>query len=249
MRRCVLCGLIMAVAQSGLAADTLETWDHGAGNFEMYSGFGGLGNDAESQSVDSSLLIGWGVADRFSSYLSTSLSSNGYLTSAESELNLGAFGTLHDSDHLDFDLGLDMIVSGPGMTEASVVPAFEINLDRTPDLGSYGLYLRGAAILAGAQYGEDELRRHVDLGLTVGTYYTLSAHQQVLLEYDITVHDEPEPGIPDVERGALALGYNALLHDNLELISEARLNIPQGDEDVEFGFTLGIIATLSAGSR
>ncbi len=122
MKRCVLCVIILAVAHSVRAADTLETWDTGAGNFEMYSGFGGLGNDAESQIVDSSLLIGWGVADRFSSYLSTSLSSNGYFTSAESELNLGAFGTLHDSDHFDFDLGLDMIVSGPGMTEAAVVP-------------------------------------------------------------------------------------------------------------------------------
>jgi hypothetical protein len=227
------------------AADTLETWDAGAGNFEMYSGFEGVGAETLDQGLSSSLLVGWGVADRFSSYLGTSIATDGYFSSAETELDLGAFGTLYNSDHLDFDLGLNMTVSGPGMEQAAFVPAFELNLDHSPDLATYGFYTRGAAVINGGDPGDEELRRHVDWNFSFGSYYTLSPRQQVLLEYDITIHDEPEPGIPDIPRGAVALGYNALLNEDLELISEFRLDVPQGDEDYQVGFMLGVIATLS----
>lgn len=238
---------MMLICGSVDAADTIETWEAGAGNFEMYSGFEGVGSSTSDQAFASAMLMGWGVANRFSAFVGVSLTADGYFASAESELGLGAFATLYDSDHLDFDLGLDMVVSGPGMNEAVMVPGFEINLDRTPDLSSFGLYLRGAAPIAGGKYDDDEIRRHVDLRFTAGTYFTLSPTQQILLQYDITVHDEPEPGVPDVERGALALGYNAILNDSLELISEAWLDVPQGDESYHLGLMVGVIATLFPG--
>ena len=42
---------------------------------------------------------------------------------------------------------------------------------------------------------------------------------------------------------SLALGYNVMLLDNLELVTEVRTYQPT-DEDVEFGFGVGIIASL-----
>lgn len=238
-----LVSLVLCVGNA-LGADTVETWEVGAGNFELFSEFQGVGSTAPDQGVASAMLMGWGVANRFSAFAATGVSAAGNLSSAEAEIVLGAFGTPYDSDHLDFDLGLDMIASGPGLKEALIVPAFEINLDRTPDLSSVGLYLRGAAEIAGGEFGGDEVHRHVDLAFTLGSYFTLSPSQQILLQYNLTVHDEPEPGIPDVERGALALGYNAMLSDILELVSEVWLDIPQDDEDAHLGLKVGIIAAL-----
>jgi hypothetical protein len=226
------------------AADTLEVWDAGSGNFEMYSGFGGLGAATADQSIGSSMLLGWGVARRFSAYVGTALAADGNFDQTETELNLGAFGTVLDSDHLDLDVGLDMVAYGPGMTDMAVVPAFELNLDRAPDLAAFGSYLRGAARIAGRDIGGREIRRHVDFNLTFGSYLTVSPTRQLVLEYDLTFHDHPEPGTPDIEKGCLALGYNVLLSDRLELISEARLDIPQGDETTDLGLMLGVITAL-----
>lgn len=234
-------------AGDALGADTVETWEAGTGNFELFSEFAGVGSAASDQGLASAVLLGWGVANRFSAFAATAVSADGNLANAEPELILGAFATPYESKHLDFDLGLDMVAFGPGLQEAMIVPAFEINLDRTPDLSTMGLYLRGAAKIAGGDADIDEVHRHVDLAFTLGSYFTLSPSQQILLQYDIVVHDEPEPGVPDVERGALALGYNAMLNDSLELITEAWLDVPQNDEDAHLGLRVGIIATLMPG--
>ena len=49
---------------------------------------------------------------------------------------------------------------------------------------------------------------------------------------------------PDMEVGALALGYNATVHEHIELIHEASLDIPQGDEQVGVGLMFGVLTTL-----
>ena len=226
------------------AADTLATWDTGAGNFEPYPAVDGVGETVADQAVAGAMVMGWGVAHRFSAYLATFMSADGYLTGAETQLNLGAFGTPIDTDHFDVDLLLDMRVGGDGMNEAVVMPAVELNLDRAPDLAAYGLYFRGSAEIAGRETELGQPERHVDLGLTLGTYFTLSQRHQLLLQYDATVHDNPGPETRKFEHGAVALGYNALLGDNLELITETKVGIAQGDGAAALGFMVGFIATL-----
>jgi len=244
LRSILTVGVMMVLASVAGAADTLEVWDAGTGNFEMYSGFGGVGATTAEQSIGSSMLLGWGVARGFSAYVSTALSADGNFDQTETELDLGAFGTVLDTDHLDLDLGLDMVAYGPGMSRMAVVPAFEVNLDHGPDLVSYGGFVRGAARMAGREVGGDEVRRHTDFNLTLGTYLTLSPRRQLVLEYDMTFHNKPEPGTPRVQRGAVALGYNVLLSQRLELISEARFQVPQEDRDGDLGLLVGVIAAL-----
>ena len=90
----------------------------------------------------------------------------------------------------------------------------------------------GTALAADGNF--DQTETELDLG----------ARRQLVLEYDITLHDRPEPGTPDVERGALALGYNVLLSDSLELITEARLDVPQFNESATLGLVVGVIPAL-----
>ena len=236
--------LLTILATPALPADTLETWDQGAGNFELYSALDGIGKTVADQAVAGAMVMGWGVANRFSAYLATFMSADGYLTGAETQLNLGVFGTPVDTDHFDVDLLLDMRVGGDEMNEAVVMPAVELNLDRAPDLSAYGLYFRGSAEIAGRETELGQPERHVDLGLTLGTYVTLSSRHQLLLQYEATVHDNPGPETRKFEHGAVALGYNALLGDNLELITETRVGIAQGHGQAALGFMVGFIATL-----
>jgi hypothetical protein len=42
----------------------------------------------------------------------------------------------------------------------------------------------------------------------------------------------------------LSLGYNLTLDERLEIIHEVSLDIPQGDEEVGVGFSIGLIATV-----
>ena len=239
----IIC-LLTILTRPADAADTLETWNTGAGNFELYSAVDGVGETVADQAVAGAMVMGWGVANRFSAYLATVMSADGYLTGAETQINLGAFGTPVDTDHFDIDLLLDMRVEGSGMNEAVIMPAVELNLDRAPDLAAYGLYFRGSAEIAGRETELGQPERHVDLGLTLGTYFSLSQRHQLLLQYDATVHDNPGPETRKFEHGAVALGYNALLGDNLELITETKVGIVQGDGQGAVGFMVGFIATL-----
>jgi len=239
----IIFGLLI-IATPALAIDTVETWAEGDGNVELYSGFDGVGEDTADQALAGAMLMGWGVANRFSAYMATAMEADGYFTGAETELNLGVFGTPVDTDHFDVDLILDMRVAGHEMNEATVVPAIELNLDHTPDLGTYGMFVRGAAQVGGSENPDGEPTRHTDLGFDVGGYYTLSPNHQLLLMYDATIHDKADPEKSGFEHGAVALGYNALLGDNLELITETSMGIAQAGSVSSLGFMVGFIATL-----
>jgi len=225
-------------------ADTIETWDKGAADFEVYLGADALGAAVENQEINSVAVLGWGVAERFSAYMATGFTADSYLNNAEPELSLGFFGTPLESEHVDLDLGLNMSVGGPGFSEATANPFFELNLDRQKEMDTWGAYLRGGAEIHGTPPSGDSVERVIDLNITCGTYYCLHAGHQILLEYDFSFMEKTDPGQGSFENGALALGYNVLLNESLELITEARLNIPRDDEKITSGFFAGLIATL-----
>lgn len=233
-----------------LAADTLETWAAGSGDIDFYLTMDGMGRQAEAQSVAGDMMLGWGVADRLSTYLAVSLAADGTLTGGGAEMGVGLFGTPVDSDHVDLDLVLDLCAGGPGLAELCLGPALELNLDAAPDLSAWGLYARAGLALSGrsgeAAAKADRDARRLDGLLTVGSYLALDSRRQLLLEYDVAFRDEPAPGEPAVERGGLALGYNHVLGDRFEFISQAYWDVPQGDQDGALGVTFGFIATLPA---
>lgn len=226
------------------AADTVEPFDPGSLDVEVYAAFDGAGRAGDHQTVLGDMLAGWGLARGVSAYLGTTMQADGYLTGGETELALGLFGTMRDGDHVDLDLLLDLrSVSGV----FSVTPSFELNLDHAPDMSTHGAYLRGGVTVAG-RVTDAGPERVTDTTVTVGGYRTLRPGHQLLIEVDAAVVDLPAGG-HRWEYGAVALGYNTVLTDALELINQLTVDIPEDGDDAGVGFLVGVIATLPGGGR
>jgi len=242
-RSIVVVGLLFTTLPA-FAADTIETWGPGAADFEVYSGMSGLGAAEAQQSITGTAVMGWGVAEKFSAYMATSLAADSYLANTETTLEFGVFGTPLDSEHVDLDLGLAMKAAGPGLSQTVVAPFWEVNLDKVADLAAYGMYVRGMTEIFGTKTDCNKPARSFDVNLTLGSYYSVSPRQQLLLEYEVTIHEDPDAGDAELKAGVAHVGYNVLLNDTLELITDVHFDIPHGDEKSSVGFFVGIIATL-----
>jgi hypothetical protein len=228
------------------AADTVEPFDVGATDFELYAGIDGLGLDKNEKTVFGDVVLGYGILERLSGYFGTTLESNAYLAEGVVGFAFGIYGNVLDFNHVDVDLFLDF--SG-GMGDFAVTPSFEFNLDADPEMETVGVYLRGGVPLYGRPISgeadvapEYEMASQVDV--TFGAYVSPGHIHQLLLEFDAVFRPDAVDDEHDVELGGVALGYNVMLTDNLELINQAYLDIPQNGEDFAVGVSTGFIATL-----
>lgn len=233
--------LAAALASPGLAraADTLEPFDEGLSDFELYTAFEGLGLPLADQTRCTTASLGYGLAPRLSLYLAPSYAANGYLGEVDFGLEVGALGTPVDTDHFDLDLGVSAAASGATSRYSELV---ELTFDLEPDLALAGVYLRATLDLFGATTAG-----HASLELgssaTLGGYVTLSERDQVLTELDVG-WSEGALGRPECDVGGLHLGYNHRVLDHVELIHEASVDLPAPTEDWAFGFFIGVIAGL-----
>ncbi len=217
------------------AADTVETWDPGAVDVDFYLGYDGAGSP--SRSVYGDIMVGYGIVEGFSAYLGTALTAPDSLAGGEPGLYLGVFGTLVDTDHVDFDLFLDLGATGDGMSDLEVRPSLELNLDAAPDLRSFGTYVRAGVV---AHSADDASRAVLDVTLNPGAYVTLAGSHQLFVEYDMAF--APSDGATEI--GGFALGYNVVINDALELVTQVHADIPQADEVAAVSFMAGFIATI-----
>jgi len=234
--------LVLATLASpgwAFAADTVETWDAGALDVDFYLGYDGAGG--ADRSVHGDVMVGYGIADRLSIYLGTTVTAHESLANGEPGLYLGVFGTVVDSDHFDFDLFLDVGAGGEGMSELGVTPSLELNFDVDPDHGSFGAYVRAGL----AAHAPESTRVVFDVVLNPGVYLTVAEEHQLFLEYDMAV----SPADNAVEVGGVAMGYNVVVNDALELISQVHVDIPQAGENPVVSFTAGFIATIDGHVR
>ena len=163
------------------------------------------------------------------------------------EISLGLFGTPLDTNHVDLDLFLDLRLGGDGFSELQIAPALELNLDLRPERELWGIFLNVAAPIYREISGEQEATSAdvvVSIEATLGTYLTLARRHQLLLDLELAFHPLASPGELSVELGSVGLGYNVALCDAIELIIEARFDLPQGDEDFSVGLMTGFIATI-----
>jgi hypothetical protein len=238
----VLAALAVSLAAaSAHACDTVETWDPGATDAESYLGVDGIDQRPADRAFYRDVVLGYGLLDRLSAFLGAGSEGNGALENDEAHLSLGVFGTPVHADHFNLDLLLTVGASGPGLSQLSVTPALEANLNLSPDMRSWGVYLRlGVPISGGIAASDgsagDESGTQVSLAVNPGMYLTLGGRHQVLLEYHTTLHPR--------DAGALALGYNVKLNDWIELISEVSMGLPDQGSPSSFGCTFGFIATL-----
>ena len=228
------------------AADTTETFDLGASNAEFYLGLDGIGLDRTETAVWSEFLVGYGLMERFSAYAGVALESNGYFADGSGGLYMGLFGTPVDTDHFDLDLFLDVSGSGEGLGDMQIAPMTELNFDLDPQMNSWGAYLRVGVPIYGNDSGGDESYYHFEG--TLGTYLTVAEGHQLLAEYDMNLRPKPLEE-RESEVGGIAVGYNAVLNDSIELINQVFFDLPQSDEQFCWGLMIGLIATMPAGGK
>jgi hypothetical protein len=242
--------LFLALPKIADAADTVETWDVGATDVDYYLSFDGIGLGKKEKTVFGDLMLGYGLVDRFSAYLGTTLQANEYLTDGQANIYIGIFGTPVDTDHFDFDLFLDISLGGQDFDEFALSPALELNFDLDPMMRSWGMYLRipmpiqGRKISSPVHPEPEGVEASFHLEGTIGTYYTVADGHQILLEYDMGIHPDPAQEERQVDIGTAALGYNVTLVDAIELINHFYLDIPQDNDPIAFGVMIGFIATL-----
>ncbi len=238
---------LLALPSYARANDTVETWDVGATDVDFYLGYDGIGAPRDERATSADLMLGYGLVPNLSAYLGATIEADMDLA-AEPTVYLGVFGTLVDTDHVDFDLFLDVSAGGPGLSSAEIAPSFELNLDASPDLATWGGYLRAGLVAYGRAEDENPEAGSVGVALDLnpGVYVTVADGHQVLLEYDMRLHANPEEDEEAVSVGGVALGYNVTLSDALELITQAHVSIPTGGEGAAGGVVVGFIATLPA---
>ncbi len=260
------------------AADTTETFDPGASDFEFYAGVDGIGKGKYEKTVSAEALLGYGLMERFSGYLAAGGEANERFGDGAGWVGLGIFGTPVDTDHFDLDLMLD---AGFGASDFSLAPSLELNIDLDPEMRTWGMYVRvsenfmgrdetpdaepgeidcesvydtqsGGRTIVCAQQPDETADPKFELapvtGVTVGTYYTISEKHQLLLEYDMAFANNPAKDEEDTEIGGVALGYNVVLSDSIEMINQLFFDIPQDGEDFSLGISLGIVATMPGGA-
>lgn len=246
------------------AADTLEVFDTGATDIEFYTGTEGEVDANYPGTVYGNFMLGYGLLPVVSAYLNVVLSGEDHLSSSTTAFCVGLFGTPLNTDHADLDLILDFGADSVGESGLRATPGVEINVDLVPDLELAGIYLRFGERIGGVVEDPDETAQpsgDVPTGtvassevrdtdckfeseLVLGVYLTLGERHQLLLEFDTFFAHTGDREEDDPHVGGIALGYNVLVVDTLELITQVYFDVPQEGESFGLGVMLGLISTL-----
>ncbi len=238
--------LVIFASSEGWAADTTEPFEIGATNVDFYGGADGLGLGKYESTLYLDAMIGYGITSRLSYYLGTRLYGNEYFGAASGDLYTGLYGTPVDTEHFDLDLFLGATLGG--LSSFSLAPGAEFNFDVTREQALFGFYLRIFVPITGEETVESTGDVSYDVvgsaEVTLGTYLKFQTDHMIHLEYDMVIPFSPESGAPAYAVEGIALGYNVVVHENVELINQLYLDIPQSGETVSVGLMAGFIATV-----
>ncbi len=236
---------IFATSQRVRAADTVEPFEAGTAEVDVYLGLDQLGGVGKAGPVFGDIMLGFGLFRRLGAYFGATLEGTDAFTSGATTHYFGVNGTPLDSNHVDLDLFLELSVSD----HFELRPAFELNVDADPEMRTWGMYLRAPLPIYGRRLSDGEPQTTLRLESTVGAYTRVAPMHELLLEYDMAYRPEPDAGARRIELGAVAAGYNVTLWDGFELINQVSVDIPQGGETASFGVMTGFIATLPFARR
>lgn len=245
---------LFSMVPTARAADTTELWEQGDVNVDFYTGHRGMGLSADEKEVFGELMVGYGVGKTISAYLGGTLQGDGKLYQGEQGVFLGLYGTPLDTEHIDLDLFIDFSAAS-GEDSLTITPALELNLDSNNKMSFIGAYLRAGLPVYGISVAEkdsagaevENVYTRYDVEFEAGVYYAFHPGHMLFLQHGTAIHPthEDDDSVPtQVRLNDLAIGYNFLLLDDLEVITEASMDIPQKDEEMSFGFFIGLIATL-----
>jgi hypothetical protein len=236
----VLACICSLISVSATALDTVETFEAGSVDLEIFAGLHGIsGAGRHVEGLGFELMLDYGFIDRFSGYVGAQIGSTGNFSEVAGGAAFGIFGTPVDTDHFDMDLMLEF---GFGDFGVALTPALELNFDLKPDLKLWGVYVRVEEALTGnVDRGWDGLTPTTVL--TAGTYWVAKPRHKLLVEYDMSIANNPAAGERPVDVGMVALGYNFAINDSLILVSSVHCDVPHDGEEVKFGAQIGIKIT------
>ena len=260
-----LCVVALAslFANTAFAGDTVEPLDKGVIEVAPTIGFANITD--ENTGWTAGLSVGYGVADFLTINATFGAGSAVALANADWGFDFDLLTNLLDTENFDIDFHVDFAYSGVGennlANEIIITPGFEFNYDTDNDMSGFGAYLRldlpihswnlykpryiidpdGNQITVDRYHVESD----VDLELTLGLYYTFMEGNQLFLEGGVSLTTLAENLAPEVgKEGFVSLGYNVELFENIELVSEVRVNIPEDGEDTNGAITVGMIFDL-----
>lgn len=195
-------------------------------------------------------ILGYGVGEWGSVYVGSNLTSDQQDFATDTDLLTGIMVTVLDGSHLDLDLMLDLGAPSHDLKALRWAPSIELNYDDDPDMASWGVYLR-TGIEGRRERGEFEgdarsWHERSDFGVNPGAYLRLSERHELLIEYDQTIA-LGEGRAADENGSGIGLGFNLLLSDSVELISQIHRDFPRAGDRARLGLSVGFIATLPTG--
>lgn len=220
--------LVMAIIVSttfgSMALDTTEPFDKGFSNNEFYVCFGGVGLDSGDRFVGAEYVIGAGINDRLGTIFSLAVESNEYFNNASLGGALGLYINVLDKEipKLDFMISFS--------SEGVLVLSSEINFDFK--LVGFQLTIEEALENGGS------LKLSPSTGLAPQVYFNIGEKLQILAAIDFTFSRDHS------EIGSTVLGFNAVLNDVVELITELSFDIPQNGERFSSNVGIGFVATI-----
>ena len=230
-KRFTVVATTLMLVSSSFALDTTEPFDKGVSDIESYLSASGVKSNSDATSLGYEMVIGAGITDKFGALVSfdagsgKAQESDNVFMNGWSEFGLGLLLNAVDQEVFKLDFMTNYSSAG----EINI--ATELNFDFTP---KFGLQLSADETFSDG--GTDIL---YTTGLAPMLYWTLNENNQILFATDFSI-----PSVGDAEVGSATLGYNVVLNDNIELITEVGIDIPQDDEEASASFSIGFVGTL-----
>ncbi|MBN2587712.1 MAG: hypothetical protein JXR55_10505 [Candidatus Fermentibacteraceae bacterium] len=220
--------IMMMTLISGVcyALDTTEPFDSGFSDLEFYAGYAGLDDPSSRSEVSFETLLGAGLTESFSAFVTVSVSSDGYLDQSEDHQGMGLFWTAVEGEWLDLDL------YGSTGTGGGVSIGTEINCD----LNGWGLQLNAEETVENAGPGE----RTFSTALQPLAYCRFSGGLELLGALDL-LYDDSQDGGYELDWSAFSAGVNFPIIESIEGITQFDV-INSGEDEIETGISVGIVA-------
>lgn len=211
-----------------LALDTTEPFDIGLSDVETYVGFGGIGLKKGEKNFASEHVIGAGITDKLATTLSVSFESDEYFNNGAYALGVGLYYNIRESKTFGFDL-MGSLAFNEGFALGTELNfyfekvGFQLSLEEA--LSNNGTHKIGFAT-----------------AFAPLIHFNISEETQLLTAVDFGIDHTKDTD--SFEIGAIGIGFNHLVSDAVEIITEVNYDIPQNDEKGSLGLSVGFIATL-----
>jgi len=239
------------------AADTTEVLKPEEFYFQFGIGFYGIGfeNKDFPRLWTASAVVAYGLDKKISGYISLGGQSNEVFSKGVGSLGFGLFATPLQTKHFAIDAllyaGIGRNSISPMVTTAAqnltsdfiLSPGVEINFNFDEDMNSIGFYIILAEEFRGFEISNaDGSKSDVFAPTTraiIAFYWTVVAKKHELhIQYDMSFRHYNHARKVDV--GGIALGYNAKINKNIEIISQIYIDIPQPGEHLAVGLSISL---------